>query len=376
MHHSPAAVTGAHRTSTLFTSESVTEGHPDKVADTIADAVLDAYLAHDPGARVACEVLCKKDHVVLAGEVDAPLRLDHAAVAREAIRRIGYTDPATDFNADGVTIIDLIGKQSSNISEGILAQGELGAGDQGLVFGYATDETPGLMPLPITLAHALTAALAHERHSGHAPWLRPDGKAQVTVRYSGITPEAVDTVVVSTQHAGDKPVREVQQWLREQFIPRVLGTWWHPGITVHANPAGAFVEGGPEADCGVTGRKIIVDTYGGMARHGGGAFSGKDATKVDRSAAYFARFVARQIVQRGIAKRAELQVCYAIGVAQPVAVRVETFGTGDQAAAEHLARSFDHRPAAIIAQLGLQAPLYRSTTNYGHFGKAGLPWEN
>lgn len=375
MHTPHAVLNAAPRGTHRFTSESVTEGHPDKVADTIADAVLDAYLALDPGARVACEVLCKQDRVVLAGEVDAHLRIDHEAVAREAIRRIGYTDPATHFNADGVSITDLIGQQSSNISAGILAQGELGAGDQGLVFGYATDETTGLMPLPIVLAHRLTAALAEERRSGNAPWLRPDAKAQVTVRYHGIIPEAVDTVVVSTQHAADQPVHDVQQWLSEQFIPRVLGTWWHPDITVHANPAGAFVQGGPEADCGVTGRKIIVDTYGGMARHGGGAFSGKDATKVDRSAAYFARYVARQIVQRGIAQRAELQVCYAIGVAQPVALRVETFGTGDQAAAEHLARTFDHRPQAIIEQLGLTAPLYGRTTNYGHFGKAGLPWE-
>jgi S-adenosylmethionine synthetase len=359
----------------LFTSESVSEGHPDKVADTIADAVLDAYLAQDPGARVACEVLCKKDHVVLAGEVDAQMRVDHAAIAREAIRRIGYTAPTTHFHADGVTVLDLIGRQSSDISRGILAQGDLGAGDQGLVFGYATDESPELMPLPLVLAHRLTAALTQARRDGSAPWLRPDAKAQVSVRYEGITPTAVDTVVVSTQHSGGKPVVELQEWLRDQFIPQVLGSWWNNAITLHANPAGDFVEGGPEADCGVTGRKIIVDTYGGMARHGGGAFSGKDATKVDRSAAYFARFVARQIVQRGIAQRAELQVCYAIGVAQPVALRVETFGTGDQAAAEHLAGSFDYRPAAIIEQLGLRAPIFSASTNYGHFGKAGMPWE-
>jgi S-adenosylmethionine synthetase len=360
----------------LFTSESVSEGHPDKVADAIADAVLDAYLAKDPNARVACEVLCKRDHVVLAGEVDAQARVDHEAIAREVIRHIGYNDTTKDFHADGVKVLDLIGKQSSDIAKGIIGQGDLGAGDQGLVFGYATDETAELLPLPLVLSHRLTQGLATARKDGRAPWLRPDAKAQVSVRYAGITPVAVDTVVVSTQHAADKPVEEVQEWLRTVFIPTTLGSHWHPGITIHANPAGDFVEGGPEADCGVTGRKIIVDTYGGMARHGGGAFSGKDATKVDRSAAYFARFVARQIVQNGIARRAELQVCYAIGVAQPVAIRVETFGSGDQIAAEHFARTFDYRPSAIIERLGLRAPIYSASTNYGHFGKAGLPWEN
>ncbi|HMN06757.1 MAG TPA: methionine adenosyltransferase [Flavobacteriales bacterium] len=359
----------------LFTSESVSEGHPDKVADTISDALLDAYLKEDPQARVACETLCKKDQVVLAGEVSAKVQLDHEAIARETIRRIGYTDPATHFHADGVKVLDLIGAQAREIAEGITQGEELGAGDQGLMFGYATDETESLMPLPIVLAHQLTAGLATARRNGTAPWLRPDNKAQVTIRYEGLRPVAVDTVVVSTQHAGDQPVAAVQEWLRERFIPEVLGPWWHAGITVHANPAGAFVEGGPEADCGLTGRKIIVDTYGGMARHGGGAFSGKDATKVDRSAAYFARWVARRIVQAGLAKRAELQVCYAIGVAQPVALHVDTFGTGDQAAAEQLAATFDYRPQAIIEQLGLREPIYGRTTNYGHFGKEGLPWE-
>jgi S-adenosylmethionine synthetase len=369
------ALKGDHKSSRYFTSESVSEGHPDKVADTIADAVLDAYLAQDPNARVACEVLCKKDHVVLAGEIDSRVRVDHVAVAREAIRTIGYTDTRALFQAEGVSVHDLLGRQSTDIARGIFANGELGAGDQGLVFGYATDETPELMPLPLVMAHRLTASLAHARRSGEAPWLLPDAKAQVTVRYEGIVPLALDTVVVSTQHAGDHPVEAVQEWLRSTFIPRVLADRWHHGITVHANPAGAFVQGGPEADCGVTGRKIIVDSYGGMARHGGGAFSGKDATKVDRSAAYFARHVARHIVQRGLAQRVELQVCYAIGVAQPVALHVDTFGTGDQQAAEHLARRYDYSPAAIIEQLGLLAPIYSHTTNYGHFGKAGLPWE-
>jgi S-adenosylmethionine synthetase len=375
MHTVSQAVTGGHRPSTLFTSESVSEGHPDKVADAIADAILDAYITQDPDARVACEVLCKDGDVVLAGEIGSTARVDHKAIVRDTIRAIGYTVPDEQFNAAGVRITDLLGKQSANIADGMVASGELGAGDQGLMFGYATNETPELMPLPLVLAHRLTEGLAQRRKSGAAPWLRPDAKAQVTVRYEGLTPVAVDTVVVSTQHAKDVPVAEVQAWLTNTFIPEVLGPWWRDGITLHANPAGAFVTGGPEGDCGVTGRKIIVDSYGGMARHGGGAFSGKDGTKVDRSAAYFARYVARQIVRQGLAQRVELQVCFAIGVAQPVALHVDTFGTGDQAAAEHFAAQFDYRPAAIIERLQLRTPLFQRTTNYGHFGKAGLPWE-
>lgn len=371
-----AALNGAHSSSRYFTSESVSEGHPDKVADAIADAILDAHLAQDPNARVACEVLCKNGDVILAGEVGSTASVDHHAIVRATLRAIGYTAPQEKFRADGVVIQDLLGKQSANIADGIVASGELGAGDQGLMFGYATDETPELMPLPLVLAHRLTSALAERRKNGSAPWLRPDAKAQVTVRYEGLEPVAVDTVVVSTQHTVAITVADLQRWLAATFIPEVLGAWWHPGITVHANPAGAFVTGGPEGDCGVTGRKIIVDSYGGMARHGGGAFSGKDGTKVDRSAAYFARYVARQLVLQGLAQRAELQVCYAIGVAQPVALHVDTFGTGDPVAAEQFARQFDYRPAAIIEQLQLRTPLFSSTTNYGHFGKAGLPWEN
>lgn len=376
MHTPTHAVTGGPRNSNLFTSESVSEGHPDKVADAIADAILDAYIAQDPDARVACEVLCKDGEVVLAGEIGSNACVDHQAVARDTIFAIGYTDPGEQFHADGVRITDLLGKQSTNIADGIVASGELGAGDQGLMFGYATAETPELMPLLLVLAHRLTMALADSRKSGTTPWLRPDAKAQVTVRYEGLTPVAVDTVVVSTQHAKDAPVAEIQAWLRNTFIPEVLGIWWHENITLHANPAGAFVTGGPEGDCGLTGRKIIVDSYGGMARHGGGAFSGKDGTKVDRSAAYFARYVARQIVQQGLARKVELQVCYAIGVAQPVSLHVNTFGAGDQAAAEQFAKQFDYRPAAIIERLQLRTPLFQRTTNYGHFGKAGLPWEN
>ncbi len=375
MEQQQTVLNGDRTGSTLFTSESVSEGHPDKVADAIADAILDAHIAQDPQARVACEVLCKSRDVVIAGEIRSNARVDHAAIVRDTLRSIGYTDPQESFHADGVRITDFLGGQSDNIADGLVASGELGAGDQGLMFGYATDETPELMPLPLVLAHQLTRALAAQRKSGAVPWLRPDAKAQVSVRYAGTTPVAVDTVVVSTQHAKEVPVEEVQHWLRQRFIPEVLGTWWRNDVIVHANPAGAFVTGGPEGDCGVTGRKIIVDSYGGRARHGGGAFSGKDGTKVDRSAAYFARYVARQLVLRGLAHQVELQVCYAIGVPQPVALHVDTFGTGDPVEAERVARSFDYRPAAIIEQLQLRTPLFASTTHYGHFGKAGLPWE-
>ena len=360
---------------TNFTSESVSAGHPDKVADAISDAVLDAYLQQDPGARVACEVLCKHDQVVVAGEIDSVAQVDHGAVARQAIADIGYGDPGQVFSAQGVRVTDLVGKQSANIGRGIVARGDLGAGDQGLVFGFATDETPSLMPLPLVCAHGLMAELGRQRAAAAVPWCLPDAKSQVTVAYEGGRPVEVTDVVVSTQHAADFPVEEVQRWLRDVLVPAGLGPWWHPGIRVYANPAGAFVLGGPEADCGLTGRKIIVDTYGGMARHGGGAFSGKDATKVDRSAAYFARYVARTLVTKGLARRAELQICYAIGHAQPVALHVETFGTGDPQAALHWAQTFDYRPEAMIERLALQKPIYSQTTQYGHFGKPGLAWE-
>ena len=366
----------AERPERLLTSESVSEGHPDKVADTIADAILDAYLAQDPQARVACEVLCKDGHVVLAGEIGSKARVDHTALVRDTVRAIGYDRAGDLFHADTLQVTDLLGRQASNIADGISRNGDLGAGDQGLMFGYATDETPELLPLPLVLSHRLTRGLAEARRSGEVPWLRPDAKAQVTVAYRDGRPEGVHTVVVSTQHLDGIPMEEVRRWLRDTFIPRTLGTWWHDGIILHANPAGAFVQGGPEADCGVTGRKIIVDTYGGFARHGGGAFSGKDGSKVDRSGAYMARLVARGIVQRGIARRAEVQICYAIGVPEPLALQVDTFGTGDTDAALHFAQGFDLRPAAIIERLRLDTPLFARTTNHGHFGKAGLPWEN
>ena len=364
---------------TIFTSESVSEGHPDKVCDYIADSILDAHLAQDPQARVACEVLCKAGDVVVAGEITSGAGVDHPAVVRQAIREIGYVDPAEPFNADGVRITELISRQAAEIAQGVDAHRnehrDQGAGDQGLMFGYATDETPELMPLPLTLAHRLAATLAADRKTGARPWLRPDAKTQVTIACDGLEPVEVTHVVVSTQHTREVEAGIIADYVRDDPLPRALGEWCHAGIRLAVNATGSFVEGGPSADCGVTGRKIIVDSYGGMARHGGGAFSGKDPSKVDRSAAYFCRYVARRLVQGGYARRAEIQVAYVIGVPQPVSIRVETFGTGDQAAALEFAETFDYRPAAIIERLDLLRPIYRQTTNYGHFGRAGLPWE-
>ena len=393
----PAAVT-------FFTSESVTSGHPDKVADTISDALLDEAIRRDPEARVAIETLVKADRVIIAGEIrlaggaDAFPAEDRAAVVRQTLRELGYDgDASASFRADLVRIDDIIGEQSSEIAAGVdaardaaevaAAAGDAGdagdatgAGDQGLMFGYATDETPELMPLPVLLAHRLTQGLEGARRSGEVPWLRPDGKAQVTVRIAGGEPVGVETVVVSTQHAAEVSLEEVRRWITDTLVPRCLGSWFDPADppTVHANPAGSFTVGGPEADAGVTGRKIIVDTYGGAARHGGGAFSGKDATKVDRTAAYYARHVARAIVAAGLARRAEIQLAYAIGRATPVSIAVETFGTGDPAAARRFVEQqgrFDFTPAGMIEQLGLRTPCFRNTTNHGHFGRPGLAWE-
>ncbi len=359
----------------IFTSESVSEGHPDKVCDFIADSILDAHLEQDPKSRVACEVLCKDGHLVLAGEITSTAAVDVEQVAVEAVREIGYTDPQRRFHADGLAILNLIGKQAADIARGVDNSSDLGAGDQGLMFGFATSHTPELMPLPVALAHRVMRLLAELRKSGQVGWLRPDAKAQVSVRFDGQTPIEVTDVVVSTQHAPGVDQRMVRAFVAEEVLPRALESWWRDGIRTFINPTGEFSIGGPEGDCGVTGRKIIVDTYGGFARHGGGAFSGKDPTKVDRSAAYFARFVAQQIVRNGIAETAEIQVAYAIGVAQPVSLRVDTWGTGDDRAAEEFARKFDYRPAAIIERLDLLKPVYRRTTNYGHFGKPGLAWE-
>jgi S-adenosylmethionine synthetase len=358
----------------VFTSESVSEGHPDKVCDYIADSILDAYLAQDPTARVACEVLVKHGDVVLAGEITARegVTVDHVAVARQAIREIGYADSSEAFNADGVRITELLTRQSAFIAQGVDTGG---AGDQGIMFGYATDETPQLMPLPIALAHALSRRLAEDRKAGRVRWLKPDCKTQVSVLYDGIVPVKVTTVLVSTHHAKDVTQDEIRAYVARTLVPEVLGAWYRDDVEILVNPTGSFEEGGPSVDAGVTGRKIIVDTYGGAGRHGGGAFSGKDATKVDRSGAYFCRYIAREVVKAGLAKRAEVQVGYAIGRAEPVSVRVDTFGTGDAEQAAAFVKQFDFRPLAIIQTLQLRQPIFRRTTNYGHFGKADLPWE-
>jgi S-adenosylmethionine synthetase len=361
----------------IFTSESVTEGHPDKVCDFIADSILDAYLVEDANSHVACEVLCKGSHVVLAGEINSHGSVNREQIARQAIREIGYIDPSEVFNAHSVEVHEFVSAQSPEIAQGVNRKGdEQGAGDQGMMFGYATDESTELMPLPILLAHKLARGLAEDRHSGRFPWLRPDGKTQVSVLYENSQPKQVTDVVVSTQHAAGLQLVEVFRYVASELVPRALGAWNHPGIKIKVNPTHSFIQGGPSADCGVTGRKIIVDTYGGMARHGGGAFSGKDPSKVDRSAAYFCRYVARQLVKCGLARRAEVQVAYAIGVAQPVSVKVDTFGSGDDGACESFVKDFDFRPRAIIERLDLLWPIYRETTNYGHFGKTNLPWED
>jgi S-adenosylmethionine synthetase len=369
----PAAVTYT------FTSESVSEGHPDKVCDTIADAILDAHLSADPASRVACEVLVKENRVVLAGEITSSATVDYEAVVRRVVEEIGYTDPALSFRPENLEIHCFLSAQAAEIAQGVDADtslsGEQGAGDQGIMFGYATDETPELMPLPILLAHRLAEALAEHRRKGTVDWLRPDAKTQVSVHYEDGKPVKVTDVLVSTMHAPHADRETIRQFVALTLVPEVLEGWFHDDLRVLVNPTGSFVQGGPSADAGVTGRKIIVDTYGGMGRHGGGAFSGKDPSKVDRSGAYFCRYVARQVVKAGLAKRAEVQVAYAIGVAQPVSVKVETFGTGDPHAAAEFVKGFDFRPGSIVEQLNLLRPIYSRTTNYGHFGKADLPWE-
>jgi S-adenosylmethionine synthetase len=364
----------------IFTSESVSEGHPDKVCDYIADSILDACLGQDKNSRVACETLCKSDTVVLAGEITTNAVLDYDRIVRQAVREIGYTDTAEPFCDTTLKVISLITRQSQEIDQGVTAatsqSGDQGAGDQGIMFGYATDESPELMPLPILLAHKFTKGLSDDRKAGTVRWLRPDSKSQVSVLYEHHTPKEVTAVVVSTQHTPDADQKKITEYVREELGPRVLGQWWRKGVTLFVNPTGSFTHGGPSADAGVTGRKIIVDSYGGAGRHGGGAFSGKDPSKVDRSSAYFCRFVAKQVVASGLAKKAEIQVGYAIGMAKPVSVKVDTFGTGDEhAAAEFVSNAFDFRPRAIIERLDLLRPIYRSTTNYGHFGRPGLPWE-
>jgi S-adenosylmethionine synthetase len=363
-----------------FTSESVSEGHPDKVCDYISDSILDACFEQDPHSRVACETLVKSDHVVLAGEITTNAKIDHERIVRQAVKEIGYTDTSEPFCDTTLKVISLITKQSNEIDQGVTAttsqSGDQGAGDQGIMFGYASDESDELMPLPILLAHKLTFGLAQDRKANKVDFLRPDSKSQVSVAYDGNMPKQVTCVVVSTQHTPAANQKLITEYVREDLGPRVLGPWWRKDVQLLVNPTGSFIHGGPSADAGVTGRKIIVDTYGGWGRHGGGAFSGKDPSKVDRSSAYFCRYVARQVIGAGLAKKAEIQVGYAIGMAKPVSVKVDTFGTGDEAkAAAYVMESFDFRPRAIIETLNLLRPIYRQTTNYGHFGRTGLPWE-
>ena len=366
-----------------FTSESVTEGHPDKVCDQISDAILDAILTQDPNARVACESLAKTGMVVVAGEITTTAWVDIPVLIRNTVREIGYTDSRIGFDADTCAVLTAIEKQSPDISQGVTeGEGlhkEQGAGDQGLMFGYATDETPNLMPAPIDYAHALARELAAVRKAGKVDFLRPDGKTQVTLEYEDHVPVRIDAIVVSTQHdetVKHKVLKEaIMDLVCDKVLPKKLVD---KNTKFHINPTGRFVIGGPLGDCGLTGRKIIVDTYGGMGRHGGGAFSGKDPSKVDRSACYYARFVAKNIVAAGLARRCELQVAYAIGVARPVGVRVDTFGTGkiaDHKLEKYILEHFDMRPKALIEELDLLKPQYRATAAYGHFGRSEFSWE-
>jgi len=361
----------------LFTSESVSEGHPDKVADQISDAVLDAILAQDPRSRVAAETLVKDNLVVLAGEITTGARVNFDEVARKTIKRIGYDDPAIGFDNATCTVIVAYGKQSQDIAKGVdEGKGldlEQGAGDQGLMFGYACGETPELMPLPIYLAHRLVERQSEVRRDGRLPWLRPDAKSQVTIRYVDGRPDSIDTVVLSTQHAPGMKHEQIKEAVIEQVIKPVLPRNYLKGkISYLVNPTGSFEIGGPKGDCGLTGRKIIVDTYGGSAPHGGGAFSGKDPSKVDRSAAYAARYVAKNIVAAGLATKCLVQVSYAIGVARPTSVMVTTQGTGriaDEKLSELVQKHFDLRPKGIIEMLDLLRPIYEKTAAYGHFGR-------
>ncbi len=372
----------------LFSSESVGEGHPDKVCDTISDAILDACLAQDPFSRVACETFAKSNLVMIGGEITTKAQFNYEQIIREAIRQIGYTNDDDIFHADHVFINNAITRQSPDIAQGVderAAEGkdtnQMGAGDQGLMFGYACNETPELMPAPIMYAHLLGRELTRLRKAGKAPWLRPDAKSQVTVEYVDNKPSRITNIVVSTQHSADVSHKTIREFIIEELIRKAIPSELINSETqILVNPTGRFVIGGPQGDCGLTGRKIIVDTYGGMGRHGGGAFSGKDPSKVDRSAAYMGRYVAKNIVASGLADRCEVQFAYAIGYPHPVSVNVNTFGTGkadDAAITKKVCEIFDFRPAEIIRQLNLRRPIYSKTTNYGHFGKTDpdITWE-
>jgi S-adenosylmethionine synthetase len=374
----------------IFSSESVTEGHPDKVCDTISDTILDACLAQDPNSRVACETLAKGNLVVVAGEITTNAKFDYIEEVRSAIRGIGYIHEESLFHADTCLVVQALSRQSRDIAQGVDATpadgketNEQGAGDQGLMFGFAVRETPELMPAPIQLSHKLGRELTRLRKSGELPWLRPDAKTQVSIEYDGFRPVRVDAVVISTQHAPEVKHKEIRETIIERVIRQVVPSEWIDSKTRYLiNPTGRFVIGGPEGDSGLTGRKIIVDSYGGMGRHGGGAFSGKDPSKVDRSAAYMGRYVAKNVVAAGLADRCEVQFAYAIGYPDPVSVCVNTFGTSqiDEVKIEKAVQEvFNFKPAAIIKQLDLLRPIYRKTTNYGHFGREddleSLTWE-
>jgi len=370
-------------TSHLFTSESVSEGHPDKVADQISDAVLDAIFEQDPTARVACETMVNTGMVILSGEITTSAWVDMQAVVRKTVKEIGYNSSEMGFDWESCAVITSIDKQSADIAQGVdeFDDHEQGAGDQGLMFGYASNETDVLMPAPVHYAHKLVKRQADVRKNGTLPWLRPDAKSQVTFRYEDHKPVGIEAVVLSTQHNPDISTNNLREAVMEEIIKPVLpAEWINADTQYHINPTGRFVVGGPVGDCGLTGRKIIVDTYGGMARHGGGAFSGKDPSKVDRSAAYAGRYVAKNVVAAGLADRCEIQISYAIGVAEPTSISIETFGTGkisNDKIVELVRQHFDLRPKGLIAMLNLLRPIYRATAAYGHFGREepNFTWE-
>ena len=367
----------------LFTSESVTEGHPDKVCDKVSDAILDEFLRGDANSRVAVETMTTTDFVGIAGEVTSKASFDIEQIIRKTISEIGYDNPDLKFDAESCEVMIKLDAQSPDISQGVTANDnkEQGAGDQGLMFGYATNETKELMPLPILLAHKLTKKLTDVRKNGELSWVRPDGKSQVSVRYEDDKPKQLEAIVISTQHSPDISHEEITEQITECVIKPVCGELWNDKIKVHVNPTGKFEIGGPHGDAGLTGRKIIVDTYGGMGRHGGGAFSGKDPSKVDRSACYMCRYVAKNIVAAGLADRCEVQVAYAIGIARPVSLMVSTFGTNkisEDVIEDLVGKYFDMRPAEIVKQLDLKKPIYQKTAAYGHFGRTEpeFRWES